>query len=279
MSFFVRCGTVEVSAETLPQLAAAGLSQFRDFMDFAGGTHVTHKRGRSVYRLEIGERAFYLKRNRFHWVEFWKRISRLKWPPRGALVEWKNILAVKEAGIPTVTPVAMGESVWFGLDVASFTLTEELYSAVPLDTVLQQDFRAPLGDAERARKRRLTLELAAIARKLHGCGMYHQDFYLSHFYLDRGDTLYLIDLQRVGQRARVPGRFRVKDLGQLNYSADFTGGVTRTDRMRFLLHYLGKQHLDAADKKLVRKVLAKTRRIARHDVKLAVRRRQRGEKP
>jgi heptose I phosphotransferase len=279
MTPFVRCGTVEVSAKVLPLLASAGLSQFRDFMDYSGGTHICHKRGRSVYRLEVGERAFYLKRNRFHWVEFWKRISRLKWPPRGALVEWKNILAVREAGIPTVSPVAMGECVKFGLDIASFTLTEELYGAIPLDVVLQKELSGTLDDAGRLRKRRLTLELAATARKLHGSGMYHQDFYLSHFYLGRGETLYLIDLQRVGRRTRVPTRFRVKDLGQLNYSADFTGGVSRADRMRFFLAYLGKKSLGPADKKLARKVLAKTRRIARHDVKLAVRRRRRGEKP
>jgi heptose I phosphotransferase len=109
--------------------------------------------------------------------------------------------------------------------------------------------------------------------------MYHQDFYLSHFYLGRGETLYLIDLQRVGRRAKVPTRFRVKDLGQLNFSADFAGGVSRAERMRFFLAYLGKKRLEAADKNLARKVMAKTRRIARHDVKLAVRRRRRGEKP
>lgn len=279
MGPFVSCGTIEVSAEALPLLASAGLSQFRDFMDYAGGTHICHKRGRSVFRLEVGERAFYLKRNRFHWVEFWKQISRLKWPPRGALVEWKNILAVQEAGIPTVSPVAMGECVKLGLDIESFTLTEELYQAVPLDTVLQTELSGLFDAAKRQRKRRLASQLAATARKLHGSGMYHQDFYLSHFYLGRGETLYLIDLQRVGRRTRVPTRFRVKDLGQLNYSADFTGGISRTDRMRFFLEYLGKKRLAPADKKLARKVLGKTRRIARHDVKLAVRRRRRGEKP
>jgi heptose I phosphotransferase len=279
MGPFVSCGTIDVAAEALPLLASAGLSQFRDFMDYAGGAHICHKRGRSVFRLQVGERAFYLKRNRFHWVEFWKRISRLKWPPRGALVEWKNILAVQEAGIPTVSPVAMGECVKLGLDIESFTLTEELYQAIPLDTVLQTELSGPFDPAKWQRKKRLVSQLAATARKLHGSGMYHQDFYLSHFYLGRGETLYLIDLQRVGRRSRVPTRFRVKDLGQLNYSADFTGGISRTDRMRFFLEYLGKKRLEPADKKLARKVLAKTRRIARHDVKLAVRRRRRGEKP
>lgn len=279
MSRMLQCGKIEVEADVLPLLAANGLSRFRDFMDFADGSHVCHKRGRSVYRLQLGEQAFYLKRNRFHWVEFWKSLSRGKWPPRGALVEWRNIQAAREAGIPTVPAMAMGECVILGLDLASFTLTEELYDAIPLDAVLKKDFVSPLAPAARREKRRLTLALADLARKLHGSGMYHQDFYLSHFYLGPAGTLYLIDLQRVGRRARVPGRYRVKDLGQLNYSADFTGGVSRTDRMRFFLAYLGKSHLSSADKALVKKIMSKTRRIARHDVKLAIRRRRRGEKP
>jgi len=162
-----------------------------------------------------------------------------------------------------VPPMAMGECAILGLDLASFTLTEELYDAIPLDAVLKKDFVSPLAAPARREKRRLTLALA----------------YLSHFYLGPAGTLYLIDLQRVGRRARVPGRYRVKDLGQLNYSADFTGGVSRTDRMRFFLAYLGKSHLSSADKALVRKIMNKTRRIARHDVKLTVRRRRRGEKP
>jgi len=279
MSLPIGCGTVEVSEKVRPLLEAEDLSRFGDFMDYAGGSHVCHKRGRSVFRLEIGNRAFYLKRNRFHWVEFWKSLSRLKWPPRGALVEWRNILAVQDAGVPTVSPVAMGECVRFGLDIASFTLTEELYDAVPLDAVLKKELTGPLDAEGRRKKWRLTVRLASLARRLHGFGMYHQDFYLSHFYLGAGETIYLIDLQRVGQRGDVPSRFRVKDLGQLNYSADFTGGVSRTDRMRFFLAYLGKKSLEPVDKRLARKVMAKTRRIARHDVKLAVRRRRRGEKP
>lgn len=279
MSAFVDTGDVTILAEARELLASVGLHSFADFMNFADGSHICHKRGRSVYRLEIGERAFYLKRNRFHWTEFWKSLGRFNWPPRGALVEWRNICAVGGAGIPTVSPVAMGECVRFGLDIASFTLTEELYDAVPLDAVLQREFGAPLDASMRQKKRRLTLQVATLARRLHGSGMYHQDFYLSHFYLGRGDTLYLIDLQRVGRQATVPPRFRVKDLGQLNYSADFTGGVSSAERMRFFLTYLGKTRLGPEDKKLARKVLAKTRRIARHDVKLAVRRRRRGEKP
>jgi hypothetical protein len=55
----------------------------------------------------------------------------------------------------------------------------------------------------------------------------------------------------------------VKDLASLNYSAG--SEITRSDRMRFLQSYLSCEHLDAAQKQLVRRVLKKTQRIARHD--------------
>jgi len=119
--------------------------------------------------------------------------------------------------------------------------------------------------------------VADIARKLHGSGMNHQDFYLSHFYADDQDGLFLIDLQRVMHRLQVPVRYQVKDLAQLNYSAEMTGKLSRCDRMRVFRRYLGVSALKPTDKILLRKVLAKSGRIAKHTVKLLERRRRRGE--
>jgi heptose I phosphotransferase len=121
--------------------------------------------------------------------------------------------------------------------------------------------------------------VAEMARKFHQNGMNHQDFYLSHMFLGQDETLYLIDLQRVVRRRRTPRRYLIKDLGQLNYAADFVGTLSRTDRMRFLLEYLEKPTLSSHDKSMVRKILAKTDRIAKHTVKLLERRRRRGELP
>lgn len=275
----LRAGDLLVAPETYPLLQTAGLTSFRSIIDFAGGVRICHKRGRSVFRLEIGERAFYLKRNRLHRVEFWKGLSRLRLPGREAHREWENIRAVQAAGIPTVTPVAMGEQAIFGLEAASFILTEELYGAEPLDLIVRRRFLAA-GDPDRHReKRQIIGRLAALARRLHGSGMNHQDFYLNHFFLDGQGVLYLLDLQRIQRRSQVPLRYRVKDLGQLNYSALFVGGFSRTDRLRFLLAYLEKDRLGKEGRTLVAQIAAKTARIGRHDVKLLARRRRRGELP
>lgn len=278
MSFFGVPTTV-IAEDARSCLQTVGLTEFRHFMDYSDGRRICHKRGRSTVRLQVGERAFYLKRNRFHWVEFVKGLSRLRLPVRGAFKEWHNIERVRKTGVPTVKPVAFGERPVMGIETCSFTMTEELYGCIPLDQVLSREFRGPLRSEQRARKRRLIRQLGEIARILHGHGLYHQDFYLSHFFLGPEDRLYLIDLQRVLHRPLRSGHFRIKDLGQLNYAASRLSCLSRTDRLRFMQAYLGHAGLTVAEKHLVKAVMAKTARIARHDVKLHARRRRRGELP
>ncbi len=276
MNRFIEKGDILVAAETWSLLQKAGLTSFAAFMDFAGGSRVVHKRGRSVFRFELDDRAFYLKRNCIHRVEFWKKLTRGQLPPRSALQEWDSILAVERAGISTVSPVAFGERTFFGLETASFTVTEELYGASPLDVIVRERFQTSEHFSE---KRQLIADVADLAQRFHAAGMNHQDFYLNHFFLGKGGELYLLDLQRLQQRARVPKHYRIKDMAQLNYSAWYHGGFSRSDRLRFFLAYLGRSNLTRDDKQLARKVMAKTARIGRHDVKLMARRRKRGELP
>ncbi|MCK4535457.1 MAG: hypothetical protein KAT93_00505 [Desulfuromonadales bacterium] len=258
-------------------LRDAGLRQLEDFMNFQGGQLIARKRGRNVVRLEIGRQTFYLKRNIFHWGEFSKTLSRFRWPSRGARDEWEGILAVQAASIPTVLPVAMGERSLLGIELASFTLTEELYNAEPLEDVFQRDFSSELTSSLRREKRELIHRVAKIGRCLHKNGMCHQDFYLGHIFLGSDKTLYLIDLQRVLKWPKVPLRYLIKDLAQMAYSAQVIGGFSRTDYMRFFLTYLDRQTLQPEHKRLVKRILCKCERISRHTVKLLARRRRRGE--
>ncbi len=266
-----------LATDVAPLLARAGLISFGDFMRFTGGIRICHKRGRSVYRLEIEGRAFYLKRNCFHCVEFLKGLSRFRLPARGARQEWKNILAVRAAGISTVSPVAFGEKPFLGIETCSFTLTEELYHCRPLDQLIRKDFSGLRSGEQISRFRRITRQLGSMARKFHEKGLYHQDLYLSHIYVGKDDTLFIIDLQRVLTRPGGSHRYQIKDLGQLNYSAEVTRGISRTDRLRFLLAYLNQPTLGRKGKKIIKSILQKTAKISRHDVKLTVRRRRRGE--
>lgn len=279
MSGFLEADGVLCAADAVHVLRQAGLSTFDDFMNFTGGTRIVHKRGRSVYRFEAGGRAFYLKRNRHHPVEVWKALGRLRLPQLGALIEWENILALQAAGTATVKPVALGRRCHCGIETASFTVTEELYGAEPLDVVWRRDFAPPRDRARATRKIELLKRLAVLAREFHGRGMNHRDFYLNHFFVGEGGQLYLLDLQRVQRRQRTPRRCIVKDLAQLNYSTRVYGGFSNADRIRFILDYLSRGRLNPAARQLIREIHDKTERIEHHDRKLQVRRRRRGELP
>jgi heptose I phosphotransferase len=274
MKGFIEQKGILVATEVWPLLQQAGLTNFDAFMDFSGGRRVVHKRGRSVFRFEIEERAFYLKRNRLHPLELLKQLSRCKLPPRGALQEWAAIQAVAGAGISTVKPVAFGERTYLGVETASFTVTEELYGARPLDELMLEKFE-PLDNHHG--KRELIKKVAKLARRLHNAGMNHQDFYLNHLFLDEKGVLSLLDLQRIQSRDCIPQRFLIKDLAQLAFSARRFPTISRSDHLRFLLAYRGEQRMSQGSRQLLTKVQRKVRRIARHDIKLTVRRRARGE--
>lgn len=278
MEFVERDGVL-CATDALQDMQQAGLIHFNDFMDFPGGARIVHKRGRSVYRFESGGRAFFLKRNYQHPAEVWKAVSRMHLPKLGARTEWENIQSLQSAGIPTVKPIAFGERRCCGIETTSFTVTEELYDAEPLDVVWRRDYALPRSREQIRKKNELLKSMAALAQKFHAEGMNHQDFYLNHFFLGSDDTLFLIDLQRVQRRPRSPRRYIVKDLAQLNYSTRVYGGFSNADRLRFFIEYSGCRRLNEKAKRLVHDIHAKTERIARHDVKLAARRRLRGELP
>ncbi|MHC4625735.1 MAG: hypothetical protein ACYTDV_02025, partial [Planctomycetota bacterium] len=52
----------------------------------------------------------------------------------------------------------------------------------------------------------------------------------------------------------------------IHYSAPGQA-FSKTDRLRFLLRYVGRNRLTGQDKMFIRKVVRKARRMARHDKK------------
>jgi heptose I phosphotransferase len=217
---------------------------------------------RITLRFELADaeglkRGFYIKRHTASsWVEYVKPLLQGRMPCLGARVEWNALLSFHAVGLPTMTPIALGER---GGD--SFLITAALEHCDKLSDWLQHN------EAHRPEVRRsLAEELGALARRMHQAGLHHQDFYLGHLLRPQSPAgaIHVIDLGRV-QRHRpwFARRWIVKDLAQLNYSAR---EVSAADRWRFLKAYLGGQ-VTARDKRLVQSILRKTRRIARHSRK------------
>ena len=103
--------------------------------------------------------------------------------------------------------------------------------------------------------------LADVARRFHGAGLVHKDFYIGHLLVAPGTDvadLFLIDLQRVARPRLFLWRWVTKDLGSLAYSL-YNAGASYTDLLRMFLAYCGRSRLGPAEKRVARGVF---RRVA-----------------
>ncbi|MES2791129.1 MAG: lipopolysaccharide kinase InaA family protein, partial [Planctomycetota bacterium] len=162
-------------------------------------------------------------------------------------------------GIPTMTPVAWGhngrESLLVTLAIDGCDKLSDWMKRTPRPTTPEQV----------AAKSRLIREIAAVTRKMHHAGMHHQDLYAGHILLphDASRGIHILDLGRVRRCRHLGTIWIVKDLAQLHYSAHW---FTTTDRLRFLIAYLGRP-LQTADRALIRRILRKTASIRQHSRK------------
>jgi heptose I phosphotransferase len=118
----------------------------------------------------------------------------------------------------------------------------------------------------------LTMRLGRFIAAFHGTGFCHRDLYLCHVFADldpsgaRPPEFHLIDLARTFRPRWRRTRWIIKDLSQLDASARQIG-ATRSDRLRFLLAYLGLQRGAPRARWYVRRIVRKSdhilRRIAR----------------
>jgi UDP-glucose:(heptosyl)LPS alpha-1,3-glucosyltransferase len=245
-------------------LRAHRLGSFAAFLNHGGRTLLKDKGARTISRIDLkGGESLYIK---IHRAPSGRDLFKNPLPMRSreseAASEWRYMAALNAAGVRTMDAVAYGEQKTGSRGKRSFLVTaqargEKLEEIAPF---LKGKFR---------KKRCIICSLAETVRKLHGAGFNHRDLYLSHIFYDGKDDenpVSLIDLQRLQRRAKGFNRWIIKDLAALNYSSP-ERAITKSDRMRFLLLYLGKRRLDAKGKSAARRVLRKTAKIKRHDRK------------
>lgn len=199
--------------------------------------------GRKTLRFSRNQNSYFVKLHfGIGWREIFKNLLSLKCPILGAKTEWQAIARLNQIGIPTTPAVAFAQR---GLNPASqqsFLITKDLGDITSLETL----FEAWKVNPPHPRfKRYLLIKVAELARKLHGAGMNHRDFYICHICLDNAKLaqgeiyLYLIDLHRVGIRASIRESDQVKDMAALYFSVK--GDVlSRRDFLRALKHYRQK---------------------------------------
>lgn len=263
-------GRMVAEPARLPVLRALGLDTVDAVMEFRGGRvlRTTPLGDNVVVDLPAGGRM-YLKRFRYRGVrlalrEFLK--GRLRLP--SALDEWWTVRELAGAGIPVVPAVAAGDGSRQG-EHRSFFCSLELEGHEPADDALRRGLR-PTGAAVRA--------LAGLVARMHEAGWQHRDLYLCHVFVDPAWQPVILDLARALRRPVLSMRRRVKDLASLQYSSLDTP-LSDRDRLRFLRAYLGGRRLGRPGRGWLRRVAAKTRRIARHDAHKAARRRDSAAQP
>lgn len=171
------------------------------------------------------------------------------WPRRAwspGLQEWEHLAWAEAQGLPVPRAVAAGEWLRPGGRLQSFIAIEELADMLPLhQAVPTAEQRLDSVQFQRW-KDGLNAELVRLSLALHNRGVFHKDWYLCHFYIERRDTeqvppdwtgrVHVIDLHRLSwHRIFRPWR-RAKDLAQLLYSSDVPG-VTDADRRSFWEQY------------------------------------------
>ncbi|MBB1518102.1 lipopolysaccharide kinase InaA family protein [Aquipseudomonas guryensis] len=161
----------------------------------------------SVYRLELGETAFYLKRQSNH-------LTRSLAHPFGEPTfarEFRNIQRYREQGIPALQAAFFAERRLPG-ERRAILLTRALDGWQDLDHWLQ-GWESVLGSTRQA----ILRACGELARRLHDAGQMHGCFYPKHIFLKaagEGFAAQLIDLEKT--RPLLFGRRdRIKDLEPL----------------------------------------------------------------
>jgi len=222
---------------------------------------------RRTLRFELAGKSYFLKWHRGTSLkEIVKNLLSLRMPVLGADREWHAIHRLSRLGVDTMHGVGFGEKGLNPLTRTSFIITEDLTPTISLEDYCA-DWATNPPDVKV--KRMLIERVATMVRAMHAGGINHRDCYICHFLLHlpfsgRKEDLKLsvIDLHRAQIRARVPRRWRDKDLIGLYFSS-LNIGLTDRDVWRFMKVYfaLPLRHILKDESSLIAQAEEKANRI------------------
>jgi heptosyltransferase-2 len=229
--------------------------------------HLPEYRNRLRFEINSPAATLFLKRYNYpsvliqlkNWLSAHKRIS-------CGLFAFEPTIELTAAGINTPKIVSYGEQRGIFFEKRSFLITEKIPDAESLERRLPDYFSAPATVENLKLRRNFIARLAAFVKKFHQTQYCHRDLYFSHIFYNDNGLFSLIDLARTFKPALFAQRFRIKDIAQIYYSAPGRY-FSKTDRLRFYLGYTGRSKITKGDKIFIRKVLNKSKQMARHDIK------------
>ena len=172
-----------------------------------------NKEGRKTLRFTLAGRSYFLKlHSGVGWGEIVKNLLQLRLPVISARNEFEAVTALQDAGVDTLSVAAFASEGRDPAALCSLLVTDDLVGTVSIEDICADWAARPPTFTVR---QRLTAKLAETARRMHGAGVNHRDFYLCHFHLDPATLAkasvrcYLIDLHRAQLRASTPSRLQV----------------------------------------------------------------------
>jgi len=118
--------------------------------------------------------------------------------------------------------------------------TRELKGYLPMDELIEK-WHAEGWGKHRVQRQRVIPQVAEVLRKLHHLRLVHNAMHAKHMFVqEQTGAACLIDMEKM--RSRLTRRqAMLRDLETFNRR---TAHISRTDRLRFLLHYMHKARLD-----------------------------------
>jgi tRNA A-37 threonylcarbamoyl transferase component Bud32 len=150
---------------------------------------------RVVYRAELDEGAVFVK----HFLVPGLRAKVRQWVRRGkGRNEGRRTRYLSEIGVPTITPIALGEQRKNFFLFENYLITHAITDAVPLDEFLERRLLQMAPDRQARIRQRLARALGLLTARLHNSGFIHQDFHpgnvLVRMEADDQPRLAMIDL-------------------------------------------------------------------------------------
>lgn len=184
------------------------------------------------------ERRFVIKRQSNY------RSHTLRHPIRGIATfekEFEFIRRYKKLVIPAMQAVYCATRQTNG-DLQAILVTEYLENHRSLFDILEEPALS------RSEKTKIAILVAELVAKLHEKDLEHRCLFPKHIFIpnDRTKPACLIDLEKTRWRPWGEGR-RIRDLTAL---ARRTANISSRDKIIFIRHYLGLQHLNTEAKKL-----------------------------
>jgi hypothetical protein len=255
-------------------LAQMGLISIDKIFSFSGGRDLAKDnlaRHRSRLQFEIDSSAVpttvFLKR--YDRPPIIAQLRNWFWSGRKvscSYIDFHSASRLSAMGINAPKTVARGEQWGMLFEKRSFIVTEKIPNARSLEQKLPDFFTGTAAGEDIKKRRDFICQLAGFIRKFHQTGYRHRDLYLCHVFYDDSGKFHLIDLARAFRPVLLAERFRRKDIAQLYYSAP-PWHFSMTDRLRFWLAYTGRDRLTGADKRFIKQVIHRARRMAKHDAR------------